>query len=102
MCSGLMDMAFSTPVRIVEPPGCKAQSKSAADLFSIGRLERDATRSLNVGSTTAAANFGTRGESTTFHPANYQHHKSLYKTKANQPSGSTSKPRSCSVSGIIR
>ena len=63
-------MACSTPVMTVDPPGCKAQSKSAAvggelPFCSSGR---DFTKSWKAGDTDAAARNGTRCERMTFQP----------------------------------
>lgn len=63
-----MPIARSTPDNIVAPPGCNAQSKSVAFWQLWGRVSRDERSASNAGSTAAAANLGTRGERTTFHP----------------------------------
>lgn len=64
-------MAFSTPVIIVDPPGCKAQSKSAAAKYfpvSVWSEIIDELRLSNADETDADARIGTRGERTTFQP----------------------------------
>jgi hypothetical protein len=66
-----MPIAVSTPVRIVAPPGCNAQSKDSGDLYEGGRLGRESMRSLKVGLTIGPVSFGTRGDKTTFQPITY-------------------------------
>ncbi len=63
-------MACSTPVIMVEPPGWRAQSKSAAvgSLPLVWKAGMDFMRSWKAGETAAEAIEGTRGVRTTFQP----------------------------------
>ena len=56
---------------IVEPPGCSAQSKSAADgvLHPLLRDGTELIRSRKAPGTLADARLGTRGVRTTFQPS---------------------------------
>ncbi len=86
---------------MVEPPGCSAQSKSAAvGMFpSWWSSGRDLIKSWKAGDTAAEAIAGTRGERTTFQPmiiSELYHVLSIL-----LPNGSTSNPRSSSESASI-
>lgn len=55
---------------MVEPPGWRAQSKSAATLCAYSGYEyaEEDNRSVNIGPTAASVSLGTRCVKTTFHP----------------------------------
>ena len=89
---------------IVEPPGCRAQSKSVAmgNLPWVLRSGTDFMRSWNAGETAAEAIAGTRGVRTTFQPVQCLLAGQPPKTSPyHVPNGSTSKPKSFSVSSRI-